>query len=258
MPDIANSWKMRFKAAGVHLCISIVLAILAALLVFFIWYPYPYREISGGRTLFLLIVAVDVVMGPLLTFAVFNTRKPRKELVRDLCVIGVLQLAALGYGLWTVAAARPVHLVFEMDRFRVVHAIDVPAELLEKASPGLRTFPLMGPTLLSVRPFRDAKESMEATLAALNGVSIGSRPELWQDYEKARAQIVSRAKPLAELKARFPARSVEIDAALKAAGSGRPPATVGYVPMMGRDTFWTVLLDTTTLEVIAFVPIDSF
>jgi hypothetical protein len=27
---------------------------------------------------------------------------------------------------------------------------------------------------------------------------------------------------------------------------------------MGRDTLWTVLLDTTTLEVIAFVPIDSF
>ncbi len=257
MPDIANSWKMRFKAAIVHLCISIVLAILAALLVFFVWYPYPYREISGGRTLFLLIVAVDVIMGPLLTFAVFDTRKPRKALIRDLCVIGALQLAALGYGLWTVAAARPVHLVFEMDRFRVVHAIDVPTELLEKASPALRSLPVTGPTLLSVRPFRDARESMEATMAALAGVPIGSRPELWQDYKKARPEIVSRAKPLAELKARFPARSAEIDAVLKSSGT-RLPNAVGYLPMMGRDTFWTVLLDTTTLEVIAFVPIDSF
>lgn len=258
MPDIANPLKMRFKAAGVHLCISIVLAILAALLVFLVWYPYPYREISGGRTLFLLMVAVDVIMGPLLTFAVFNTRKPRKELVRDIFVIGVLQLAALGYGLWSVAAARPVHLVFEMDRFRVVHAIDVSPELLEKASPDLQSFPLTGPTLLSVRPFRSAKESMDATLAALNGVPIGSRPDLWQEYDKARPQIVARAKPLAELKTRFPARSAEIDAALKSSGSSLAPAAVGYVPMMGRDTLWTVLLDTTTLEVIAFVPIDSF
>lgn len=258
MPEIANPWKMRLRAAGVHLCISIVLAILAALLVFFVWYPYPYREISGGRTLFLLIVAVDVIMGPLLTFAVFNTSKPRKELVRDLCVIGVLQIAALGYGLWTVAAARPVHLVFEMDRFRVVHAIDVSPELLQKASPGLQSFPLAGPTLLSVRPFRDAKESMEATLVALQGVPIGSRPEFWQEYEKARAHIVSRARPLAELKTRFPERAAEIDAALKSSGFSRPDTAVGHVPMMGRDTFWTVLLDTTTLEVIAFVPIDSF
>ncbi|MES2508910.1 MAG: TfpX/TfpZ family type IV pilin accessory protein [Pseudomonadota bacterium] len=258
MPTSANPWKLRFSAAGVHLCISLVLAVFAALLVFMVWYPYPYREISGGRTLFLLIVTVDVIMGPLLTFAVFDVRKPRTELVRDLAVIGVLQLAALGYGLWTVAAARPVHLVFEMDRFRVVHAIEVAPSLLEKAAPEFRDFPLFGPTLLSVRPFRDAKESMDATLAALQGVSIGSRPDLWQSYEKARAQILAKAKPLAELKARFPARSAEIDAAVKSSVPVRANGNVVYVPMMGRDTLWTALLDTNTLEVIAFVPIDSF
>ena len=78
------------------------MALLAAALVFGLWYPYPYREISGGRELFFIIVAVDVVMGPLLTFAVFNRKKPLKELKRDLGVIVLLQLAALGYGLWTV------------------------------------------------------------------------------------------------------------------------------------------------------------
>jgi hypothetical protein len=255
--DFSNSSSTaRLKAAGVHLAISLAVAILAALLVFLFWYPYPYREISGGRELFLIVVAVDVVMGPLMTLAVFNPAKPRKELRRDLGIIGLLQLAALAYGLWTVAVARPAYLVFEIDRFRVVHAIDVPSELLSRAPPELRRLPLTGPTLLSVRDFKDSKESFEATMAALQGVALGARPDLWQPYEKARPQILAQARPLAELKARFPANKKEIDGALQA--SGHLPIGIGYIPMVGRQTFWTVLIDLKTAEVLAFVPIDSF
>lgn len=251
-----RSFTVRLKVAGIHLAISLAVAILAALLVFLVWYPYPYREISGGRELFLIVVAVDVVMGPLMTLAVFNTAKPRKELRRDLGIIGLLQLAALAYGLWTVAVARPVHLVFEIDRFRVVHAIEVPPELVNRAPPELRQLPLTGPTLLSIRDFKDSKESFDATMAALQGAALGARPDFWQPYEKAKPQILAIAKPLAELKARFPANKKEIDSALQAAGL--VPIAIGYIPMVGRQTFWTVLIDLNTAEVLAFVPIDSF
>ena len=118
-------WKGRLRASGIHLGISLCIALLAALLVFGLWYPYPYREISGGRALFLLMTAVDVVMGPLITLVVFNQAKRRKELVLDFTVVAVLQLAALGYGIWTVFVARPVHLVFEYTRMAVVHAVDI-------------------------------------------------------------------------------------------------------------------------------------
>src|SRR5882724_10636333 len=174
------NWKERLKASGIHLCISLAVAVLAALLVFAGWYPYPYREISGGRELFLIVVSVDVVMGPLITLAVFNRRKPWGELRRDLAMVGVLQMAALVYGLWTVAVARPVHLVFEVDRFRVVHAIDVPEELLGRQPAQVEAMPWFGPTLLAARPFRDSNESFDVTMAALKGVQIGARPALWQ------------------------------------------------------------------------------
>lgn len=246
----------RLKAAGIHLAISLAIAILAALLVFLVWYPYPYREISGGRELFFIVVAVDVVMGPLMTLAVFNNLKSRMALRFDLSLIAVLQLVALVYGLWTVAVARPVHLVFEIDRFRVVHAIDIPPEFLNRAPLELRQMSMTGPTLLSVRDFKDSNESFEATMAALQGAALGARPDLWQPYEKAKSQILARAKPLAELKARFPANKNEIDSALQAAG--HVPIGVGYIPMVGRQTFWTVLIDLRTAEVLAFVPIDSF
>ena len=251
-------WSGRLKAAGIHFCISLTLAVLAALLVFFVWYPYPYREISGGRALFMLVVAVDVIMGPLMTLAVFNPGKTRRELGLDLSVIGVLQLAALAYGLWTVAVARPVHLAYEIDRFRVVHAIDVPAELLPKAPAELQRLPLTGPTLLSVREFKNAAESLEATMAAVSGAPLGARPDLWQSYAAAKSQIQANARPLTDLKTRFPTRVAEIDKALAAASSTRPEAGIRYVPLAGRSIFWTVLIDASTTEVIAFVPIDSF
>ena len=66
--------------------ISLGLAARAATLVFGVWYPYPYREVSGGRSLFWMVVSIDVVMGPLLTLAVFNRSKPINALRLDLAI----------------------------------------------------------------------------------------------------------------------------------------------------------------------------
>ena len=249
-------WKDRVKASGIHLGISLTIALLAALLVFGLWYPYPYREMSGGRELFLMVVMVDVILGPLITLAVFNRAKPLQELKRDLALVALLQLAALGYGMWTVFVARPVHLVFEYDRFRVVHAIDVPVELLNRTPPDVVALPLTGPTLLSLRPFQDANEKMEATMAAFDGLSLSARPDLWQSYASAKGDIWQAAKPVSQLKIRFAAQAAVIDAAI--VKTGRKPETLAYLPMVGRKSFWTVLLDPVSAEVLGFIPIDSF
>jgi hypothetical protein len=248
--------KSRLHAAGIHLCISIAVAALAALLVFGLWYPYPYREISGGRELFLIVVTVDVILGPLLTFSIFNLNKKVKELRRDLAVVALIQMAGLGYGLWTVSLARPAHLVFEIDRFRVVHVVDVPVDLIGKEPAGVDALPLRGPTLLAVRPFKDEAEKFDATMVALKGVALGARPDLWVPYEDAQPAVLKAAKPMQDLKTRFPQRAAEIDAVLK--DLGRSPATTRWIPMAARKVFWTVLVDATTAQVVGFLPLDSF
>lgn len=251
-----NNWKARFKASGIHLGVSLAVAALAAMLVFWVWYPYPYREISGGRELFLLVVTVDVILGPLITFFIFSKGKSLKALRFDFVVIGLLQLAALAYGLWTVAQARPVHLGFEFDRFRVVHAIEVDQEKLALAPPELRSMPWTGPTLLAVRPFKSADEQYTATMAALSGFTLAANPDLWQTYDQAHAAVIKASKPVSELKLRFGPRAAEIDAVLKSAG--RDPATTSYLPMVGRKSFWTVFIDPKTADVVGFLPLDSF
>lgn len=250
------AWAIRVRAAAIHLCLSLLVAALAGALVFGVWYPYPYSEISGGRELFLLLVAVDVVIGPLITLVVFAPGKVWRVMRRDLLVVAALQLVAMGYGVWTMAVARPVHLVFEYSRFQVVHAVEVPPALLPKAPEELRALPLRGPTALSLRPFRDSGERMEATMAAFGGVALGARPDLWQAYAAGQADVLQVARPLSELRARFASRAPQIDAAI--AGTGRRAAALGYVPMIGRKAFWTVIVDSSTAEVLGFIPLDSF
>jgi len=252
----ALHWKDRFKASSIHLGLSLVFAAMAGLLVFALWYPYPYRDSSGGRELFLLVITVDVILGPLITLAVFNRNKPRSELVRDLTVIGLIQGAALAYGLWTVFVARPVHLVFEYDRFRVVHAIEVPVESLNQAPSDVRKLPVTGPTVLALRPFRDVDEESNATMMALQGLPLSANPELWQAYPQARARVLAAAKPLSALKRRFPRQQTSIDQAVKQ--TGQPAERLVFLPMVERKSFWTVLLDAETAEVRGFIELDSF
>lgn len=249
------SLRARLIASGIHLLLSCGIAALCASLVFGIWYPYPYREISGGRELFFIVITVDVILGPLITFAVFNRAKPVRELKIDLTIVVALQIAALAYGLWTVSVARPVHLVFEIDRFRVVRAIDIPEDMLDKTPIGVDALPLVGPTLLAVRPFRDANESMEATLAALKGSALAARPDLWESYEQATPRILVAAKPVGLLKSRFPGRAAEIERLVTAAGGNVQTAV--YLPLVGRKSFWTVLMDPAA-NILGFLPLDSF
>ena len=255
-PQTTAFWRDRIKASAIHLCISLFVALVAGVLVFGVWYPHLYREISGGRELFLILVSVDVVLGPLITLAVFNRTKPWPVLRRDLVVVALVQLAALGYGLWTVSLARPVHIVFESDRLTLVHAVDIDPALLAKIPPGIVALPLTGPTRLSLRPFKNSQENMEATLAALQGVPLAVRVDLWQPYSNAVPDILKAAKPVRELKARFKDHSEAIDGLLRAVG--RNPENMLYLPLVGRKAFWTAILDPVTADVVATLPLDPF
>jgi hypothetical protein len=246
----------RLRAVAWHLLISVCVAGAAAAVVFFVWYPYPYREISGGRELFFLLVSVDVALGPLLTLVVFNPSKKWRELTLDLALIAVLQVAALSYGLWTVASARPVHLVFEIDRFRVVHAVDVPNELLQFSPNGIVALPWTGPTMLSVRRFNDLQESSDLTLAALQGIQLAFRPDLWQSYELGLNDVKSAAKPLQQILRQYPQYENVITHAVLEADSS--PDKLGVLPLVARSSFWSIVIDSGTGAIVAILPIDTF
>ena len=243
------------RATLIHLAISAFLALSLGLWVLLVWYPGTYREISGGLPLLGMLLAIDVVLGPLLTLVIYRSSKSRKELLLDFSVIGLLQLGALLYGVWTVYQARPVHLVFEYNRFAVVHAADIPKEDLALAPVHLQHLPITGPSLISLRPLR-SEEAVESTMAALAGQAQAAQPQLWQDYELAKPEILQASRPIEDLLIRFPDRKEAIDKAIKK--SELPAAQLRYVPLLSRQIAWTTLINAQTGMPVGFLPLDSF
>ncbi len=245
------------RATGIHFLASVLVAGLAAALVFGLWYPYPYRELAGGRELFLIVVAVDVVCGPLLTAILYNPLKSRRELFLDLGLVALLQLAALGYGLYTVAQARPVYLVYEVDRFQIVSAADVQLEELKPDLGGLHVLPWYGPKIIGVRSPRDGDEKLKSVELSLQGLEPSVRPDWWQAYELSKEQVLSRAQPVDVLRRQRPEGTSLIDKAV--AESGQAESTLLWVPLASfKQSDWVAFVDKQTAEVLSFAPVDGF
>lgn len=245
------------RASLIHLVLSLVVASLVAALIFLVWYPWPLHNMLGGLGLLGLIVGVDVICGPLLTLLLWNQRKTRLALAVDCTLIAVIQLAALAYGLYTVAESRPVHIVFEVDRLRVVSAVDIdPAELPE-APANLRRLPWTGPTWLSIRAPRSADELLRSVDQSMAGKDPALRPGWWQSYEQGVPDLLRRARPLDVLAKARSAQQPLLDKAVREAGVDA--AEIVWLPLTSyRNMEWVVLLHRKTGEPLAYAPIDGF
>lgn len=246
------------RASLWHLLGSMVVASFAAMLVFFVWYPSPYSELAGGRDLFIMVIAVDVICGPLLTLVLFNPRKSKRELMIDFGLVAIIQLGALGYGLYTVALARPIFLAFEIDRFRVVTPADLFLEKLDQAPASLRRFSYTGPKMMAIRVARpEDADYLQELEKSVSGMEAPFRPERWELYTDQVTQVLSRLKPVTDLLLRFP-QSAEI-VNDRIAATGLKAKDVGWLPIRARkSTGWIALVNNKNAAVVGFAPVDGF
>ena len=247
-------FRRRIRAAGIHLLLSLGIACLAALLVFVLWYPGAFRLLAGGRDLFFLVTSVDVVMGPVLTFAVFNLAKGWPHLRRDLYVIGLLQSAALVYGLHTVYAVRPVAMAFEVDRLRLIAATDVNVPELPKAMPMYRQLPLTGPWLLGTRSPAQGQERNDAIFMGLKGIDVSQRPQFWQPYDLSAPDVVKRSRPVSALTDHYTSKRADIESRLH--DMAADPSIARFLPVMARGN-WVAVLDPAA-HILGYMPYDGF
>ena len=245
------------KVAAWHLFFSALAFAFAAVLVFCVWYPLPYNKLLGGNQLFLMLAAVDLVCGPLLTLLVFNPGKRRRELCLDLGLIALIQLGALGYGLYSVAQARPVYLVFQVNDFRAVVAAEVDQADLIAAPSDLNELPWFGPKLIGTRSPIDSADRTNATERALQGQEISMRPTWWQDYELNRSQALLAAKPMSELVRMHPSKRLFINTAF--ADVKASSVEVVWLPLVSRRASdWVVLIDAGSAKVLGYSHIDGY
>lgn len=248
------NWLVRLKAAGYHFLFSLLVAASAAFLILYLWFPWPYRTISGGENLLVLILSVDIVIGPLLTLAIFNLKKPRTELVRDVAIIAALQMCALSYGVYTVFQARPVILALEVDRFRVTSASAVAVNEFPQAMEAFQSLSLTGPRLVNTAVPKP-EDRGEAIMMGLGGLDLGSRPSYWRPWDdEARKLTLKAGKSVVEWVAAHPDKASVVKSAV--ARTGLAAERLLYLPVLARTSDWSVLVDRQTGDPVGFAPID--
>jgi hypothetical protein len=239
----------RWKAAGVHLAISIAVALAVVAAMLFIWYPSPYFQAMGGGGLLMLVTGVDVVLGPLITLIIFNTKK--KSLKFDLTCVAFVQVVALAYGVSTMFQARPVYTVFNNDRFDVVIAANMDAkEQAKVTNAAFKTVPLSGPQIVAIDTPKDKKE-VERML--FSGIESRAFSQYYVSYESKAKEAAAVAKPIAEWQKAHAATTEKLKAFL--ATKALDESKVGFLPLYTRNEDMTVVLDRETGKILAIAPV---
>lgn len=189
----------KLKAFGWHLVASLVIAAVSLGVVFFVWYPQPLYQATGVIKIFLIILGIDIILGPLLTFIVAKPHK--KSLKFDLAVIVLIQLAAFIYGFYHVYDGRPVWIAYNVDRFDLVKNNEIDKRKLTDALPMYQKVSQSGARYVAaVIPTDNSEIRNEILFDEIgSGIAPSQRPELYQPLSAIDDVMMNRAKPIDEL-----------------------------------------------------------
>src|SRR5690349_17074460 len=85
-------WREKFIAFAIHFAVTLAVGLVAAALIFFVWFPDPFQDMVGGSKLFMLVVGCDLALGPLISLVIYDSRKSRRQLYIDYSIVGLVQL----------------------------------------------------------------------------------------------------------------------------------------------------------------------
>lgn len=240
----------RWQASGLHLALSAAIAASSLALILGLWFPGPLFEAAGGVGLLYLLVGVDVVLGPLLTLIVFKSGKPGMKF--DLAVIGTLQVLALAYGFSVVALARPAFVVFVLDRFELVSAVDLkPEDLAAARFEEFRSVPWTGPRLAAADLPADPAERQRLVELAFSGLDVQNFPRYYVPYAQRTKEVLAHAATIERLRVTEPETAKAVDAWL--ASSGTKPGDVRALLLRTRFAWIAVLVDPKTAQPVKYL-----
>jgi hypothetical protein len=203
----------------------------------------------------LLLVSVDIVLGPLLTLVVFKSGK--WGLKFDLALIAVMQTIALVYGLSVVLRSRPVFLVAAVDRFALVSAADISdTDLAEGSKPEFRSLSWTGPVTVGAQLPPLGKARTDIMFSSLAGKDVDKIPKYYVDYGAVSGELLKRSKPLSALSVRDPKDRERLDSAVRK--TARSADEVVWVPVVARKANLVMLLDAQRGDLLGAVALNPW
>lgn len=225
-------WKEKLIAFAVHFLVTLVTSGLCAFCVYGLWYPGAFAQMVGGANILRLIIIAEFCLGPVLSFVIYTSKKTRNHLVADYCVVGLFQLSALAYGVFTVAEGRPIYMVFVKDRLEVIARTELSQEELKQVrnanvSPGW-----LGPKLICVDYPTDPHERSDLLMSALAGKDIQLKPNYYRECQNG--EVNGKSFPKERLFADTKIKQVDLP---KSVGDG----DFTWLPLVTRFGAWIVV-----------------
>ena len=218
-----------------HLFISFLIALLVVGLVFFIWYPAPLAKAVGVTHIFLMMLTIDVIVGPLLGLLVY--KEDKKSLKFDLTIIIAIQISALLYGIYSIEQGRPVWIVYSVDRFELVRKNEIILENINHVKPQFQQLSWLKPQFVATQFAQDVKQRNDDMFAeVLGGISLAQKPERYVDFSQAKAQLQKRAQSL-ELLQQYNDKAV-VEKTL-----AKYPKATAFLPMKASAVDMTLLIN---------------
>lgn len=244
----------RYRASLIHLGLSgaIVASVLAV--VFFVWYPGWSFRVAGAVSPVMIMVGVDLVLGPLLTLIIYKEGKPGLKF--DLAFIATVQILALSYGSYTLYGARPHFLVFAVDRVVMVARRNVDEAAI--------TYPEIkdtAPTSI-IKVFARAPEDPEAFQEFLNSTlfqgkaDLEYRTEFWEPWLAGAGPIRDTITLLDEFEPANEDEAREVARATDRFAAAHP--RLGFLPVGGLEEDLGLLIDVESLEVLGVIRVNPW
>lgn len=231
--------KQKLIASVIHLAVSFAIIGCFLLIVFFIWYPDPFYLSEGLSQITIILLGVDLALGPLMTFVVY--RKGKKYLYFDLFIIAFLQFGAFLYGAHTIYEGRPVYLVFSIDMFKTVSQPMLKQEEINKLPDNLKFSLFSRPVYIYTELPADPKKHSDLLWKSLEqGIDIVQLPEYYQDYSK---QLRAVAKEKHRYESLFH-HSPDLKAIFvkKLSNLGLSTSEIGLYPFHGKEKSLIVII----------------
>jgi hypothetical protein len=269
--------KTRLKASGIHFLLSLIIVSAVLCFLVFVWYPAPLFVLQDLHKVVVTLVAVDIVLGPLLTLIVFNPQK--KSLKFDLFIIGFIQISALSYGVYTSYISRPIYVVFCDGRFNSVTANEYAYLNLKKISPDnpYLKHPITGPMWLgAVKPDKlSSADEMDLDFATALGDGLRVMPQYYVPYEKVKSDVIKASKLASSLdlseekvidRLKTTTKLEKGEPSLDQVRSLKrlllklnlPLEKIGLVTIKGRENYAIIAIDIGTAQVIDSVSVDPW
>ena len=243
----------RLRAFLLHFIVSVVVTGTTLAAMRFFWYPGAFASLQGWKDLLWVVVAVDIVLGPVLTFVVYSPSK--KTLRFDLAVIVLIQFSALSYGIFTSAMGRPVYLVFLIDRFEVVTATEYPKEERMTYQGGeFSNFSLTGPKAVTAAMPATVPEKNKVIFSAVTGGGLKIMLRYYRPYATAAKHAVEKGKNIASVRKSDPALAETLLEWTKA--ERKDVSDVVFVPLKGRLSYGIVMLNASDGNIISSAAIN--